>query len=468
MRQGASTPSLASSSIVELEQALLGYFGSSPAYSTLSSASSSATAALQACSSTQSQAVPWSLLFPHLSSMPETDDCDIAAAAPSYTRSPNMEDLRLFRALANRFNSTVDSQKTFGDTEAPLRTIQKDICEIWHEAGLAWQELLAQHSMEKRSCPALPRRVVFVVCYAHTQQTYGIGGAMTDIVAQVRAKWKCRLGFPDASSILRIVPIFIGMQPLLTSRRGDGALGSGAAGLQWMDGNPDSRIGMPPDGLTYPSAGLYTCAAVAQCLSRLAPHEAGPSFSTSSSVSLPNSFGVATKGHREVSQEMEESATATKEAGEDVEAQEIIESILRETREKQGVSSSPPQSVPSLPLSSLASVSPSSALKLDKRIIFLSDSWLHVRGIADLLRRPGAADRAAANSGEDECTPRSNRDAAAIAASDDHSVSHRPFYFVPEYEDKQVYVFPAVITDRLSAKELDAFSQYLWCRAVSD
>ncbi|CAG9576428.1 conserved hypothetical protein [Leishmania major strain Friedlin] len=101
---------------------------------------------------------------------------------------------------------------------------------------------------------------------------------------------------------------------------------------------------------------------------------------------------------------------------------------------------------------------------LEPQVFLLSDSWLHVRSVADLY-----GDDSLSNSASDS----RSASAAAPPASEQGQNRHarRATSFVPESTRRNVHVVPAVVADRLSRIEERAIARYIWCnmqRRVSD
>lgn len=94
---------------------------------------------------------------------------------------------------------------------------------------------------------------------------------------------------------------------------------------------------------------------------------------------------------------------------------------------------------------------------LEPQVFLLSDSWLHVRSVADLY----GDDSSMSNSASD------NRAASAAASPASEQArnlhAHGARSFVPESTRRNVHVIPAVVADRLSRKEERAIARYIWC-----
>ncbi|KAG5476411.1 hypothetical protein LSCM1_04114 [Leishmania martiniquensis] len=94
---------------------------------------------------------------------------------------------------------------------------------------------------------------------------------------------------------------------------------------------------------------------------------------------------------------------------------------------------------------------------LEPQTFLLSDSWLHVRSVADLHSGKGAAGYAASDS---------RGGFTAAPPTSEEVWGHRGFeapFFVPESMRRNVHVVPSVVTDCLSPKEERALARYVWC-----
>ncbi|GET89468.1 hypothetical protein, conserved [Leishmania tarentolae] len=94
---------------------------------------------------------------------------------------------------------------------------------------------------------------------------------------------------------------------------------------------------------------------------------------------------------------------------------------------------------------------------LEPQVFLLSDSWLHVRNVADLYSDDSAMSDSASDS--------RSSSAAACPASEQEWNDHsgRSTSFVPESTRRNVHTVPAVVSDRLSRKEERAIARYIWC-----
>ncbi|KAG5476132.1 hypothetical protein LSCM4_05090 [Leishmania orientalis] len=94
---------------------------------------------------------------------------------------------------------------------------------------------------------------------------------------------------------------------------------------------------------------------------------------------------------------------------------------------------------------------------LEPQIFLLSDSWLHVRSVADLHSGHFVGGYSASDSrgGLATASPASERDWDRR--------SFKAPSFVPESTRRSVHVVPSVVTDHLSRKEERAVARYVWC-----
>ncbi|CAJ1027088.1 hypothetical protein, conserved [Leishmania lindenbergi] len=103
--------------------------------------------------------------------------------------------------------------------------------------------------------------------------------------------------------------------------------------------------------------------------------------------------------------------------------------------------------------------------RLEPQVFLLSDSWLHVRSVADLFSDSSVMAYSASDS------PAGFATASPASGWGRTRHGHRVASFVPESTRHHVHVIPAVVTDRLSQREERAIARYVWCsvqRQVSD
>ncbi|KAK7201227.1 hypothetical protein NESM_000184300 [Novymonas esmeraldas] len=334
----------------ESERDLLRYFGRARRlYDPVPLHSASFT--LQRASAQQAQRVPFATLFPTSSPAPPTGGGDAAAdlLAGVQLRASQQTDWQYFRHLSPRFSSVADSSKLFGATEVPLQDVCADVAALWKTACAAWEAAMevvdgAAHHHRCGDPQRLSRHyaMCLVVCFSQTQEKWAVGSSMRRIASQV-----CGLASAGAAApqLFATTPMFVGLQGR------DGLGGTASAS----------------DTVAYPTGGLYTLAALVQCLTRLAPH-----------VLHPRACG---------------SPTSLQGLGDPYTLQPLV--------------------------------------------FLLSDSWLHTRSVADLF-------------GDDEVS--------AAPPWRDGVVS-----FTPAAVRRSVHVVPAVVSDRLSGKEEDAFARFIWC-----
>lgn len=406
----------------DTEQELLRYFGRARHhYDTVPL--HKATAALQCAANTQANRVVYATLFPSLTlpSSPRLHAVSSSAerasgapsspvnseARPSFSSAPlfsaaatafaptdlfvgydhklrQYSDWTMSRALGNRFSSAVDANKAFGARDVALQDVAQDIADLWTTLCTAWgaalQHCAAQTETLKAALP-LRQSVCFVLNFAQTQWQSSVATSMYAVTQDAVAR--CRASRSSAPHIFAVVPINVGLRaPSSTSLLCDE---TSAPRLQ-CGSSVQGRSGSSVD---YAFGGLYTFAAVVQCLSRIEPH-------------------TCTVPSREHAQERR-------------------------------------------------------SLALDAHLFIVSDAWLNPRNVADLFsghpRNVRRADHTQSVPRADSSEGNAERgERCADAASPPPS----PMSFFAESSRQRVHVFPGVVSDRLSAKERDAFGSFLW------
>ncbi|ESL12135.1 hypothetical protein TRSC58_00103 [Trypanosoma rangeli SC58] len=178
------------------------------------------------------------------------------ARPPSCTAAGHAkDDVRFHRRLSSRFTSLCDQEKFYGTAEVSFHSIHQDIqlrLRWAREALRLLQEALPQAS---HGPTPVPRRLVVLVLYSHTQHNAAVGLHMRRISAQVRAMLA-----ENHEEVLGVLTAVVGVKwrSLATAEAND------------MDHkNGSDAAALHDDFLWYPNAGLYTFNAMMQCLCRV-------------------------------------------------------------------------------------------------------------------------------------------------------------------------------------------------------
>ncbi|RNF08538.1 hypothetical protein TraAM80_02775 [Trypanosoma rangeli] len=165
------------------------------------------------------------------------------------------DDVRFHRRLGGRFTSLCDQEKFYGTAEVAFHTIYQDIQLRLHwarEALRLLQEALPQASYGPTP---VPRRLVVLVLYSHTQHNAAVGLYMRRISSQVRAMLA-----ENHEEVLGVLTAVVGVKwRSLTTAEANG---------MGQKNNSDAAA-LHDDFLWYPNAGLYTFNAMIQCLCRV-------------------------------------------------------------------------------------------------------------------------------------------------------------------------------------------------------
>ncbi|RNF27386.1 uncharacterized protein Tco025E_00385 [Trypanosoma conorhini] len=177
---------------------------------------------------------------------------------PHITAVHAREDVRMHRRLGSRFTSLCDQEKLYGTAEVAFHSIHQDV-----QLRLCWARealRLLQEALPQPQPPhaptAVPRRLVVLVLYSHTQHNAAVGLYLRRISEQARA---------------------------LLAEKEEEVLGvlTAAVGVKWRSPTPpetnalDHRnnniaaAALQDELLWYPNAGLYTFNALMQCLCRV-------------------------------------------------------------------------------------------------------------------------------------------------------------------------------------------------------
>ncbi|KAH9598554.1 hypothetical protein LSM04_003698 [Trypanosoma melophagium] len=177
------------------------------------------------------------------------------------------EDVRLHRRLSNRFTTVCDQEKLYGTAEIPFSTIHNDVYLRFKWAREALQILhksIQQEEGQQQSLNGnkltIPRRLVVLVLYSHTQHGVAVGGHMKRIREIVKAMLEERY-----NEVLGLLTVAIGVKSRsLATNRTTITISAVSRELGTAIDSNDPFI--QDDVLWYPNAGLYTFNAALQCI----------------------------------------------------------------------------------------------------------------------------------------------------------------------------------------------------------
>lgn len=311
-------PTPCTASIEEREKELLRYFGRARHHYDVVPLHE-ASAALQGASRAQACRVPFATLFPapvgsasalrssnehpteanddgddgtpsHAKAALLVEDAAAASATDlfvGYSKAlSNVSDFHMSRSLSSRLNSSVDGNKEFGTREVPLRDIAVDSSHLWSSLCGSWESVV-DHCASCKPPLWVPsaQSVCFVVCFAQTMQTYTVGNSFRAMAAE--AVRLCRTSrSAKAASVFAVVPVYVGVEPTT-------AAAAVRVGQNLSPEVEDGHAGRCSGGIAYPTGGLYTCAALTQCLSRFAPHTRASTATAGSHTLTPQVFLVS-------------------------------------------------------------------------------------------------------------------------------------------------------------------------------
>ncbi|KEG06064.1 hypothetical protein DQ04_16161000 [Trypanosoma grayi] len=207
---------------------------------------------------------------------------DVDTEAEYNSTGPTREEVRYHRRLSSRFTSLCDQGKSHGTAEVAFHTLHSDV-----QRRVRWARdalRILQDALSQQPCReggAVPRRLVVLLLYSHTQHDAAVGLHMKRIRDTVKAMLA-----EQHEEVLGVLTVVVGAK-----WRGLAVAGASA-------GSADEEINdtsFRDDTLWYPYAGLYTFNALLQCLCMVGL-EADGSDITQTSIKLHRKIVVVSEG----------------------------------------------------------------------------------------------------------------------------------------------------------------------------